>query len=269
MSALADRLADVGLDYPYRLAPRPNSGVPTGVDLDGNGRLGEARDAHGFGWFNGQDGIALLSRWPIDEGGLRDFSDLLWTDLPGNSAASVLPEDALPILRLTSTAFWDVPITLPDGTRFHVLATHVTPPVFDGPEDRNGHRNADEMRFWQAYLDGWSPDGPGLQAAHFALLGRLNVDPVRGEGHHDVLTALISHPRLQDPAPTSPGGGTATADWAEPSPGNLRVDYILPAAALTVVGQGVIWPEGEDGVIPLSVVEAASENRLVWVDLAF
>ena len=45
LAAFADALAGMGADYPYRLALRPNTGMPTGLDLDGNGRLGEARDA--------------------------------------------------------------------------------------------------------------------------------------------------------------------------------------------------------------------------------
>lgn len=37
LSALADRLAAAGRPYPHRHALRPNTGVPTGRDLDGNG----------------------------------------------------------------------------------------------------------------------------------------------------------------------------------------------------------------------------------------
>ncbi|MEM7487909.1 MAG: endonuclease/exonuclease/phosphatase family protein, partial [Pseudomonadota bacterium] len=38
LEALAARLSERGLDYPHGLAPRPNSGRPSGFDLDGNGR---------------------------------------------------------------------------------------------------------------------------------------------------------------------------------------------------------------------------------------
>ena len=34
----------------------------------------------------------------------------------------------------------------------HFLVSHPTPPVFDGPEDRNGTRNHDEIRFWADYI---------------------------------------------------------------------------------------------------------------------
>ena len=30
---------------------------------------------------------------------------------------------------------------------------HPTPPVFDGPDDHNGTRNHDEIRFWSDYID--------------------------------------------------------------------------------------------------------------------
>ncbi|WP_439137431.1 endonuclease/exonuclease/phosphatase family protein [Roseicyclus sp.] len=264
LDALADALAAVGAVYPHRLSLRPNTGRPTGVDIDGDGRTHRARDAHGYGRFNGQGGMALLSRYPI--GKLRDFTDLLWVDLPDNRARLVLGQDALAVLRLASVAAWDVAIELPDGP-FHMLALHAGPPVFDGPEDRNGFRNADELRFWQRYLDGWSPHGPSFAADRFALMGTLNLDPARGEGHRDALRALLDHPMLQDPVPTRPDGGTATADWPEPTPGNLRVDYILPAAGLLVADAGVLWPLDDTGPLAPDLVALASDHRLVWVDI--
>jgi hypothetical protein len=50
-------------------------------------------------------------------------------------------------------------------------------------------------------------------------------------------------------------------------PGDLRVDYILPAVGLRVAGAGVLWPEGEAEALPASVAALASDHRLVWVDL--
>lgn len=264
LGALATALSAAGADYPHRLTLRPNTGQPTGVDLDGDGRSWRARDAQGFGWFNGQGGMAVLSRVPL--GPVRDFSAVLWASLPGSAAPDVLPPEALPVLRLASVAAWDVALETPAGP-LHLLALHAGTPVFDGPEDRNGRRNADELRFWQLYLEGWAPDGPPFAASRFSVIGTLNVDPERGEGRQDALRALLDHPRLQDPVPRRPSGGTETADWPEPVPGDLRVDYILPAASLRVTGAGVLWPEGEGGPLPLSVVAAASAHRLVWVDL--
>ncbi len=262
ISALADALDERGLTYPHYVSLRPNSGWPTGFDLDGDGRTDRARDAHGYGRFSGAGGMALLSRYPIGE--VRNFSELLWQDLPDNSAAGVTPEAALPILRLHSVAAWDVEILLPESS-FHILTSHASAPVFDGPEDRNGLRNADELRFWELYLEGWSPDGEAFEAEHFAYVGTLNLDPLRGEGRREALHALLSLPALQDPTPES-AFGRATADWEDPTPGDLRVDYILPAAELEVIGSAVIWPE--DGPLAEAVVQA-SDHRLVWVDIAF
>ena len=39
-----------------------------------------------------------------------------------------------------------------EGETVHFLVSHPTPPVFDGPEDRNGTRNHDEIRFWADYI---------------------------------------------------------------------------------------------------------------------
>ncbi|MEY3003029.1 MAG: hypothetical protein RLZZ491_205 [Pseudomonadota bacterium] len=264
LDALGAALAQAGAPYPHRFTLRPNTGWPSGVDVDGDGRSHRARDAHGYGRFNGQGGMAILSRHPI--GAVRDFSGFLWADLPGSTAPDVLSAEALAVLRLASVAAWDVTIETPAGP-FHILALHAGAPVFDGPEDRNGWRNADELRFWQLYLDGWSPEGPPFSAERFAVVGTLNVDPDRGEGRRAGLRALLDHPRLQDPVPRRPGGGTETADWPDPTPGELRVDYILPAAGLRVLGAGVLWPEDDTGPLPLSVAAAASDHRLVWVDL--
>ncbi|MBZ4022139.1 hypothetical protein CKO11_06660 [Rhodobacter sp. TJ_12] len=260
LGALQKRLAGQGLDYPFSYAPQPNTGIETGFDIDGNGRLGTARDAQGYGWFTGQHGMALLSQFPIKAQSARDFSALLWRDLPGNQSAKAdLPAGADQVLRLSSTAHWDVPVQTPAGP-LHIWAYAATPPVFDGPEDRNGRRNADETRFWLRYLDGNLPQRPA--AAPFVLMGLVNLDPDRGEGQRAAVQTLLLDPRLQDPAPTGPGAPvahpTATADFGG-TIGPLRVDYILPAAELTVSGAGVIWSKG---------AQNAGKHRLVWVDLA-
>ena len=189
---------------------------------------------------------------------MRDFSELLWQDMPASTAVS--PEAALPVLRLHTVGAWDVDFMAPGGS-LHILLSHATAPVFDGPEDRNGLRNGDELRFWQLYLGGWAPDGAAFAADQFVLLGTFNVDPGRGEGLREPILDLIGNPALQDPVPPGP-----TTDWDEPTPGNLRVDYILPAASLAVVGAGILWPE--DGEFAETVAEA-SDHRLVWVDLEF
>ena len=63
--ALAALNAELAKPFAYLRALRPNTGLPSGFDLDGNGRRDEARDAIGFGAFPGQGGMAILSRLPI------------------------------------------------------------------------------------------------------------------------------------------------------------------------------------------------------------
>jgi hypothetical protein len=279
LAAFADRLGAAGHVMPHVFAARPNAGLPSGLDLDGNGRLGEARDAQGYGAFTGQGGMAVLSRYPI--GDVRDFSAFPWADLPGAIPPTVdgrpFPSPEVQAAqRLSSVAHWDVPVITPNGP-LHLLAFNATTPVFDGPEDLNGRRNHDEILFWQRLLDGALPFDP--PAGPVVVLGNANLDPVDGDGRREAIRALLDDPRLQDARPASSGGTLAanpehradpaldTADWSDPRPGNLRVDYVLPDARLEVSGAGVFWPASDD---PLAeVVETASRHRLVWVDLEF
>ena len=265
LAALADALRARGVDYPFHLTLRPNTGRPTGHDLDGDGHSHWRRDAHGFGDFNGAGGMAILSRHPL--GRVTDFTGFVWNDLPGGRAAEVTPVDALPMLRLATVGAWAVEVAVPGGP-VTVFATHAGTPVFDGPEDRNGIRNADEMRFWHLLFDGWRPTPDWRLPGAFVLAGTLNVDPVAGEGHRDTLRALLDHPAVRDVTPTG-ARGAATVDWVDLGPGNLRVDYILPATALTVMGQGMIWPNPADDPALNEAAAAASDHRLIWVDLGF
>lgn len=283
LGALVSRLSEKGAAYPYAFALRPNTGMMTGFDLDGDGRLRGPGDAQGFGHYSGEGGMAILSRLPIDADGVLDFSGFLWRDLPGNLADGAgYGGDVLRELRLSTTAHWDVPVTLPDGTALHLLGFHASPPVFDGPEDRNGRRNHDESAFWLHYINGalaWPAPG-----APFVILGDGNLDPEDGDGRRDAIMALLADPRLQDPLPGSAGGREAaaqggpnaaqrgdpaqdTADWPEATgPGNLRVDYVLPSVRLQITGSGVYWPAA--GTPEAELAAAASRHRLVWVDVA-
>jgi endonuclease/exonuclease/phosphatase family metal-dependent hydrolase len=272
LSALTDRLAEAGARYPYSHHARPNTGLVTGLDMDGNGRTAEPRDAQGYGRFSGQGGMAVLSRYPILTEEILDFSDMLWRDVP----AALLPtRDGQPfpsqavqdIQRLSTTGHWVVPVEVPQMGRVTLFTFHASPPVFDGPEDRNGRRNHDEILFWQHFLEGRF--GPAPQEA-FILLGDFNLDPSFGEGIKSAIRQTLTDPRLQDPKPRSTGSAAATgdpydtADWDDPVPGNLRVDYVLPSADWKVLDSGVHWPEGAAG----ETAATASRHRLVWVDLA-
>ena len=273
LGALAEAIGG----YPYRFAVRPNRGWPSGRDLDGDGRVRGAGDAQGYAEFSGQGGMGILSRFPVGTEAARDFSGLLWAELPG----AIPPEGVDPGQRLSTTGHWDVPVTLPGGAVVHILAWHATPPVFDGPEDRNGRRNHDETAFWLRYLEG----AMGAVPDRFVLMGAANLDPVDGDGRNGALRELLGHAALGDPQPASAGGRLAaeadggvnrrqggdpafdTADWPEKPgyPGNMRVDYVLPSRTLRILDAGVFWP-APDALFGGDVV-AASRHRVVWVDL--
>lgn len=299
------------LRYPYRYFAPVNTGVPSGLDLDRSGRAGTApaargedadaarergNDAWGYGLHPGQYGMLLLSRYPIDADAVRTFQNLKWSTMPGArrplDPATGKPwhdDAAWAQLRLSSKSHWDVPVRTPLSV-VHVLASHPTPPVFDGPENRNGARNADEIRLWREYLSSgdkpWLCDDRGrcgglAAGARFVILGDLNNDPVDGDGEHEAIAELLEHPRvLRYPAPRSEGATAAAAATAGlqrrsdpahatgdfgPKVGTLRLDYVLPSVGFTVKRSGVFWPKPGDAE---AAIIGGSDHRLVWVDLS-
>lgn len=284
--------------YPYAFTAPVNTGVPSGLDLNGDGKAEGPDDAWGFGEFPGQYGMLVLSRFPILTEQVRTFQKLLWSAMPGN----LIPEDyygsdVAQKLRLSSKSHWDVPIRVGDRL-LHVLAAHPTPPSFDGPEDRNGRRNNDEIRLWADYVapgrrGDWIVDDKGTRGGlhpseRFVILGDYNADPVDGDSWPGAIDQLLLHPRIRDPRPRSEGAVEAaqkqaaanrdhvgdpaldTADFTdEPGPGNLRVDYALPSKNLQVISSAVYWPqEGAPGSeLTGSYPFPTSDHRLVRIDV--
>ena len=153
--------------YPFVYAAPSNTGIDSQRDLDGDGKTSGPADAWGFGLYPGQYAFALLSRFPIDEVNLRSFQNFLWKDFPGalrptdpTTGKSFYTDQVWDSFRLSSKNHVDVPIQVGSHT-LHLLASHPTPPVFDGPEDRNGCRNHDEVDFWRRYLN--APDATWLR----------------------------------------------------------------------------------------------------------
>ena len=295
--------------YPYRFVAPSNTGIFSGFDLDNSGAAGDfvPNDSFGFGFFPGQFGMVVYSMYPIDHDSVRTFQLFLWRDMPG----ALLPIDPdtgedwysaeeLDVFRLSSKSHWDVPINISSGRAprmVHLLVSHPTPPVFDGPEDRNGTRNHDEVRFWADYVipsrsryiydDAGNPGGlrPG---ARFVIAGDLNADPLDGDSIPGTAQQLLDHPLVNSsPIPSSDGAieqsalqgaindshlsdpAYDTSDFSDITPGNLRVDYVLPKRNMRITDAGVFWPTSDDplfglvGVFPFP----GSDHRLVWIDV--
>ncbi|HEX6357532.1 endonuclease/exonuclease/phosphatase family protein [Actinophytocola sp.] len=285
------------VDYPYAFIAPSNTGVLTGFDLDRNGSTNTGNDAHGFGLFEGQFGMLVLSKYPIDARNARTFQHFLWKDMPNamlpDDPATAAPKDwyspeILNVLRLSSKSHWDVPVKIGRKT-LHFLVSHPTPPTFDGPEDRNGTRNNDEIRFWADYVtpgkgryiyDDKGRRGGLSPSATFVVAGDNNSDPLDGDSVPGAIDRLLDAPRVIDPHPGSYGGVLAareqgganathegdpffdTADFNDNAPGNLRVDYVLPSKGLIPVRAAVYWPTDE-----LSRLNDASDHHLVRVDV--
>lgn len=297
------------IDYQYSFIAPSNTGVYSGFDLDNSGAAGDfvPNDSFGFGFFEGQFGMAVLSMYPIDHDDVRTFQHFRWADMPGallpDDPATAAPADwysaeELDVFRLSSKSHWDVPIEIGRST-VHFLVSHPTPPVFDGAEDRNGTRNHDEIRFWADYI------GPGRDAGSyiydddgvsgglepgsmFVIAGDLNSDPLDGDSIAGSAQLLLEHPLVNTTTtPSSEGaveqaaaqGGANdshlsdprfdTADFADGAPGNLRADYVLPSKRLRIVDAAVYWPTSDDPAFgPVGTFPfPSSDHRLVWVDL--
>ena len=276
------------IHYPYRFTAPSNTGIPSGHDLNNNGTIGGPDDAFGFGFFPGQFGMAVYSKYPIETSDIRTFQLFRWKDMPGallpNDPATPGPGDwyspaELEVFRLSSKSHWDIPVRI-GGKTVHFLTSHPTPPVFDGLEDRNGTRNNDEIRFWADYItpgrtsryiyDDEGHRGGLKPGSLFVIAGDQNSDPLDGDSIPGSIQQLLEHPLVNtSTTPSSPGaveqnarqGGANlthrsdpkydTADFADSAPGNLRADYVLPRKNLKIHDAGVFWPLMSDPLFRL------------------
>jgi Endonuclease/Exonuclease/phosphatase family len=292
--------------YPYRYTAPSNTGIPSGFDFNNNGVIGGPDDAYGFGFFPGQFGMAVYSQHPILFSQIRTFQNFLWKDMPGarlpDDPATPAPADwyspaEQAVFRLSSKSHWDVPVRV-DGDTIHFLVSHPTPPVFDGPEDRNGTRNFDEIRLWADYItpgpssfyiyDDAGKRGGLAPFSRFVIAGDQNSDPLDGDSIPGSIQQLLDHPLVNTTkTPSSAGAVEAallqggantthrsdpkfdTADFADTAPGNLRADYVLPRKNLRIVDSAVFWPLQSDPLFRLTGVFPfpSSDHRLVWVDI--
>jgi hypothetical protein len=293
--------------YPHRFTAESNTGIPSGFDLNNAGGIGGPDDAFGFGFFPGQFGMAVYSWYPIRADEIRTFQKFLWKDMPGarlpDDPTTSAPADwyspaELAVFRLSSKSHWDVPVEI-GGKVVHFLVSHPTPPVFDGPEDRNGTRNFDEIRFWADYIspgrrsnyiyDDEGQRGGLAPGSLFVIAGDQNSDPLDGDSIPGSIQNLLDHPLVNaKQAPSSLGGtqqsalqGGAntthrsdpafdTADFADGAPGNLRADYVLPRKNMQILDATVFWPLNTDPLFPLVGLFPfpSSDHKLVRIDVA-
>lgn len=286
------------LAVPIMVDPPVNTGRLARVDLDGDGRIELPQDGLGWGAFPGQYGMLMLTRYPVAFNRQRTFRNLRWLAMPDHRMPlDYYSPSAQEILRLSSKTHADVPLII-NNRIVHMLISHPTPPVFDGPEDRNGRRNYDEIRFWADYISGdpqasrYIMDDQGnigglTEQDYFIVLGDLNADPFDGDSIAGAMAQLLESPRIHESVkkiiPQSLGAIEAaaeqkknnlehagpsahdTADFAEDEgPGNLRVDYILPSQGIEIVQAGVYWPTKQH---PMRHLIDVSDHRLVWVDV--
>jgi hypothetical protein len=302
------------IDYPYAFVAESNTGIPSGFDLNNNGVVAGGDDAFGFGLFPGQFGMAVLSMHPIRYDEIRTFQNFLWKDMPGallpDDPATPAPADwyspaELEVFRLSSKSHWDVPIEL-GGKVVHFLVSHPTPPVFDGPEDRNGTRNSDEIRLWADYItpgptsgyiyDDASTNGGLKPGELFVIAGDQNSDPLDGDSIPGSIQQLLDHPLVNTKVTPWSAGGPYwadvqgflndshesdplydTADFCDTpafppcsGPGNLRADYVLPRRSIPIAGAGIFWPTGDDPLVYLTGTGfpvPSSDHRAVWIDV--
>ncbi len=309
------------ISYPFVFTAPSNTGISSGFDLNnngvtdttpGDGSYGD--DSFGFGMFPGQFGMAVFSRYPIDYDAIRTFQLFLWKDMPGallpDDPATPAPADwyspaELAVFRLSSKSHWDVPIEIGRKT-VHFLESHPTPPVFDGPEDRNGTRNNDEIRFWADYItpgrtSSYIYDDEGVRGGlkpgeRFVIAGDQNSDPLDGDSIPGSIQQLLEHPLVNTKVTPSSAGGSYwaevqdalndvhrsdpafdTADFCDTAvpppcsgPGNLRADYVLPRKNLRIVDAGVFWPTASDPLVYLTGTGfpvPSSDHRAVWIDV--
>lgn len=288
--------------YPYMQQNRVNTGDPSPHDFDNDGQTGGPGDAYGWGRYPGQYGMVVLSQIPLDRDNIHLFQYFRWRDMPGakfpkqEDGTNYYSDEELEVFRLSSKTMLDVSVLVPLAggiDRFHLLCSHPTPPVFDGPENRNGLRNHDEIRLLADYIDAErgayvKSDGGkqgGLEpGAAFVIVGDLNADPADGGSSPDNIGQLLSHPLVNaTQTPSSEGAIESsqqhadlnakhkspakydTANFSKDGHANLRADYVLPSRNLKVVGSGVFWPASGD---PGAEAIEATDHRLVYIDLA-
>ena len=221
------------IHYPFVQNYPTNTGLlPEDASLDfGNdavdGSASRPNGAHGFGYYHGHYGFALMSQFKVDTANTRTFQTLKWSEMPGETKPMIPTADdpvhpcvaaELPAgmacgdpwysdaewqtIRLSSKNHVDAPIIIPtaNGDKvIHALLSHPTPPAFDSIAWQNRFRNGAENKFWSRYLDqeNWIRDDKGqtggFAGTDFVIMGDLNADPEFSSGKDYGIRDLMVH----------------------------------------------------------------------------
>ncbi len=141
---------------------------------------------------------------------VRTFRLFRWKDMPGallpDDPATPAPADWYSVEEMKSPAVEQVPLGRAGAGRSENRAcAGVAPhsPGVRGPEDRNGRRNHDEIRFWADYVrpgrhrptSTTTRDATALRpGSPFVVLGDQNSDPFDGDSMPGAIQQLTEHP---------------------------------------------------------------------------
>lgn len=281
------------IEFKYQLSIPSNTGVLSPHDYNNDGKVELPQDAYGFGRYEGQYAFALLSKYPIDETQIRSFQKFLWSKMP-KAKQPLLPDgkpyytaEAWQHFRLSSKNHIDIPVNVAAEKTVHVILAHPTPPVFDGPEDRNGYRNYDEIRLLKDYISNadYLVDDAGRKGglrsnASFVIMGDLNADPIDGDSYPGAINQLLEHPDVHPEVatgtkiPPSEGGklhNRSKDDKGDPAYDTSffgkRIDYVLPSKNFKIKDSGVFWPASGAVLYDHVKDKNASDHLLVWVEI--
>jgi hypothetical protein len=122
----------------------------------------------------------------------------------------------------------------------------------------------------------------------FVIAGDQNADLLDGDSVPGAIWQILDHPLINTSiTPDSEGGveqaalqnavnddhfgspAFDTADFSDDTPGNLRVDYVLPRNNLRIIDAEVFWPTTDDPLFNLvgTFPFPSSDHRLVWIDV--
>ena len=273
------------IHYPVVRNYATNTGLlpeDAALDFGNDGGKGLPNGAHGFGFYHGHYGFALMSKFAVDSDNTRTFQTLKWAAMPGEKVPTIPLADAevnpcvaanLPAgmkcgdpwyndaewqaIRLSSKNHVDAPIIIPtaNGDKvIHALMSHPTPPAFDNIAWHNRYRNGAENKLWVSYLnnEAWLVDDQGkaggFTGTDFVIMGDLNADPEFASGKdYGIRNLMVDHLLVNHDVSASTGSMAAVSTGAELEDNSKGHPY--PATRTSTFGSRV------DYAVPSATLE--------------